>query len=81
MEKIPIKNDNTGTKPIFRLLNWSKSFQGVNKCHDWWKKLFDQPVKNDQRTYDNIQKIMTEQGDDYATVCLLDYLYFKKVIK
>ena len=28
-------------------------------------------------TYENIQKIETGQGDDYATVCLLDYLYFK----
>ena len=29
------------------------------------------------RTYDNIQKIATGQGDDYTTGCLLDYLYFK----
>ena len=34
-------------------------------------------VKNDLRTYDNIQKIATGQGDDYTTGCLLDYLYFK----
>ena len=29
------------------------------------------------RTYDNIQKIATGQGDDYTTGCLLDYHYFK----
>ena len=29
------------------------------------------------RTYDNIQKIATGQGDDYTTGCLLDYLHFK----
>ena len=28
---------------------------------------FDQTVKNNLRTYDNIQKIATGQGDDYTT--------------
>ena len=27
------------------------------------KNFFEQPVKNDLRTYDNIQKILTGQGD------------------
>ena len=40
--------------------------------------MFDQPVKNDLRTYDNTQKIVTGQGDDYITGCLLDYVYLKK---
>ena len=38
----------------------------------------DQPIKNDLKTYDNIRKIATGQGDDYTTGCLLDYPYFKK---
>ena len=42
------------------------------------KNFFDQPVKNDKITYENIRKIATGQGDDYATGCLLDYTYFKK---
>ena len=29
------------------------------------------------RTYDNIRKISTGQGDDYTTGCFLDYPYFK----
>ena len=29
------------------------------------KILFNQPVKNDIRTYDNFQKIATSQGDPY----------------
>ena len=33
---------------------------------------FDQPIKNDQRTCDSIQKIAIGQGDDYATGFLLD---------
>ena len=42
------------------------------------RNFFDQPVKNDIRTYDNIQKITTGRGDDYKTGCYLDYTYFKK---
>ena len=33
------------------------------------------------RTYDNIRKIATDQRDDYATGCLLDYPYFKENYK
>ena len=33
------------------------------------KNLFDQPVKNDKLTYENIRKIATGQGDDYTTGC------------
>ena len=41
------------------------------------KNFFDQPVKNNKVTYENIRKIATGQGDDYTTSCLLDYIYFK----
>ena len=40
------------------------------------QNFFDQPIKNNSRTYDNIRKIATGQGDDYTTVFLLDYNYF-----
>ena len=39
--------------------------------------MIDKPIKNDLKTYDNIRKIATGQGDDYTTGCLLDYPYFK----
>ena len=42
------------------------------------RNVFDQPIKNDLITYDNIRKTSTGQGDDYTTECLLDYPYFKK---
>ena len=45
------------------------------------QNFFDQPVKNDMRTYDNIQTIATVQGDDYTTGCLLDYPYFNEYCK
>ena len=33
------------------------------------------------KTYENIRKIATGQGDDYTTGCLLDYSYFKNHYK
>ena len=42
------------------------------------KNLFDQSIKNDSKTYENIRKIATGQGDNYTTFCLLDYAYFKE---
>ena len=32
------------------------------------KNFFDQPMKNNKTTYDNIKKIATGQEDDYTTV-------------
>ena len=45
------------------------------------KNIFDQPVKDDKVTYENIRKIATGQEDDYTTGYLLDYTYFKKYFK
>ena len=39
---------------------------------------FDQPIKNDTRTYEKIQKVATVEGDDYTTGCLLDYNHLMK---
>ena len=45
------------------------------------EKFFDQPIKNNKMTYENIRKIATGQGDDYTTGCLLDYPYFANTHK
>ena len=45
------------------------------------KNFFDQPINSMAKTYENIRKIMTGQGDDYITGCLLDYPYFKSHYK
>ena len=42
---------------------------------------FDQTVKDDKVTYENIRKIATSQEDDYTAGCLLDYPYFKDSYK
>ena len=45
------------------------------------RNFFDQPLNKMNKTYENIRKIATGKGDDYATGCLLDYLYFKENYK
>ena len=45
------------------------------------QNVFDQPIRNNLVTYDNIRKIATGQGDDYTTDWLLDYNYFKNCYK
>ena len=59
--------------PIVRVKNYNVMIDGKN--------FFNQPIKNDKITYENIRKIATGQGDDYTTGCLLDYVYFKKYYK
>ena len=41
------------------------------------ENFFDQPIKDDKVTHENIKKIATGKGGDYTTGCLLDYTYFR----
>ena len=41
------------------------------------RNFYDQSISNKIKKYDEIRKISTGKGDDYTTVCLLDYQYFK----
>ena len=45
------------------------------------RNVSDQPIKNNKRTYENVRKIATGQGNDYTTGCLLDYTYFRDYYK
>ena len=45
------------------------------------KNFFDQLINSVTKTYKNIRKIATGQGDDSTTGCLLDCTYFKKYYK
>ena len=45
------------------------------------QNFFDQPVKNNLRTYESTRKIASDQGHDYTTGCLLDYNYFNEYYK
>ena len=42
------------------------------------RNFYDQPVNDSITKYDEIRKIATGKGDNYATGCLLYYEYFKK---
>ena len=70
-------NGRTCYSPYYPLLveikNYNVMIDGRN--------LFDQPVTNNSITYNNIRKIATDQGDNSATSCLLDYPYFKEYYK
>ena len=41
------------------------------------QNFFDQPVRNNFKTYDSIRKIATGKGDDYTSGFFLDYNDFK----
>ena len=45
------------------------------------KNFFNQPINNNLKTYENIRKLSTGQGDDYTTGRLLDYSYFNNHYK
>ena len=49
----------------------------------WLKKknFFDQPIKKNKVTHENIRKISIGPGHDYTTGYLLDYIYFKNYYK
>ena len=53
-------------------MSWLMAMSWLMTC------FFDQPISNDFKTYENIRKIATGQGDDYTTGCLLDYPYLKE---
>ena len=52
----------------------------VKEYNVWFmeRSFFNHPVRNSMKTYFNIRKIATGQGDDYKTGWLLDYNYFKE---
>ena len=41
------------------------------------ENFFDQSLKENKVTYEQIRKVATGKGDDYTAGCLLDYPYFK----
>ena len=45
------------------------------------ENFFDEPIKNNKATKENIRIIASGQGDYYTTGCLLDYSYFRDTYK
>ena len=59
--------------PNVEIKNYNVMINGEN--------VFDQPIKNNKVTYENIRKIATSQGDNYTSGCLLDCSYYKDSYK
>ena len=76
---LAFENDNQRTSyeryyiPTVEIKDYNIMINGEN--------FFDQPIKNNKVTYENIRKIATSQGDDYTTGCLLDNSYFADTYK
>ena len=76
---LAFENDNhrTSTRrynlPTVEIKDCNVMINGVN--------FFDQPIKNNKVTYENVRKIATGQGDDYTTGCLLNYQYINNAYK
>ena len=56
--------------PRVKIKNYNIEIYGRN--------IYDQPINDLIKQYDEIRKISTGQGDDYTTGCLLDFAYFEK---
>ena len=68
-----ITNENSYRKyflPRLKIKNYNIEIDGRN--------FYDQSINGSIKQYDEIRKISTGQGDDYATGCLLDFAYFEK---
>ena len=64
------KFDNNANKK--RQARYSYNYKNKREIKDYdvminWKNLFNQPIKNDMKTYDNIPKTSTDHGVDYTT--------------
>ena len=74
--------DNNGANPVtanthrkyflprIKIENYNIEIDGRN--------IYDQPINDLIKQYDEIRKISTGQVDDYTTCCLLDFAYLKK---
>ena len=56
--------------PRIEIKNYNIEIDGRN--------VYDQPIDDLIKQYDEVRKLSTGQGDDYTTDCLLDFAYFEK---
>ena len=42
------------------------------------RNFYDHSINDSIKQYDEVSKVSTGEGDDYATGCLLDFAYFEK---
>ena len=56
--------------PRVKIENWNIEVDGRN--------FYDRAINDSIKQYEEIRKMSTGKGDDYTTVCLLDFAYFEK---
>ena len=64
-----IKDNKNNFLPRRKIENHNVLIDGGN--------LYDQPINDLIKQYDEVRKVSAGQGGDYTTGCLLDYAYFK----
>ena len=64
-----IKNNKKYFLPRREIINYNVLIDGRN--------IYDQPINDLIKQYDEVRKVSTGKSDDYTTGCLLDYAYFK----
>ena len=69
-------NDEAGIKDNRRYFLPRGEIKNYNVLIDG-RNFYDQPINDIEKQYDEIRKISTGYGDDYITVFLLNYAYFK----
>ena len=65
-----IKDNQKYFLPRVEIKNYNVLIDGRN--------FYDQPINDLIKQYDEVRKVSTGQGDDYATGCLLNYAHFKE---
>ena len=68
--KVSIDSSKKYFLPRVKTENYNIEIDGRN--------FYDQPINDSIKQYNEIRKILTRQGDDYMTGCLLDFAYFER---
>ena len=69
-------NNEAGIKDNRKYFLPRREIENYNVLIDG-QALYDQPMNDLIKQYDEVGKVSTGQGDDFTTGCLLDYAYFK----
>ena len=69
-------DNETGTKYNRKCFLQREKLENYNVLIDG-RNFYDQQINDLTKQFDELKKVSTGQGNDYTTVCLLDYVYFK----
>ena len=81
--KVLIDYDNTAGNNQVSVDSYKKYFLPRIKINNYiieidGRNIYDQPINDSVKQYDEVRQISTGKGDDYTTSCLLDFSFFEK---